>query len=398
MSRNRLLLGVLIVIALTILGFAGYQRFLAPTQPTPTPLPQTQATEEIVSAQGSLIPRHRADLAFRAGGRVAEVYVTEGQLVKQADALIRLQADELEAGLAQAHAALDLAKANLAQLEEGARPEQIAQAQAALRAAEAAVLAAVADRDRLTGGATDTQIAAARANLAAAQVEQKLAQDAYDQINRAGLGGTPEEQARFRLNAANQAVAAAQKALDEALSGSTQSVRAAQAHVAAAIAQRDLAQAQLDQLQNGPTLAQLDAARAGVAQAEAAVQAARAALNEATLLAPFDGTIAQITIDAGQVVAPGWVVVGIADMDSWQVQTDDLSEVDVVNIALGSPAQITVDALPEVTLEGIVASITPRAQTTRGDVTYTVKVDVMGDDPRAYWGMTAQVEIQVTLH
>jgi multidrug efflux pump subunit AcrA (membrane-fusion protein) len=395
MSRNRLLAGIVVVIAVSALGFAGYQRFLAPTPPAPTPAPQTQEAESIVSAQGSLIPRRRADLAFRAGGRVAEVLVAEGETVRQGDALARLQDDELLAGVAQAQAALDLAKANLAQVEEGARPEQVAQAEASLRAAEANLAVAIAGRDRLTGGATDAQIAAAQASQAAAQVEQKLAQDAYDQIDRAGVTGTLEEQARFRLNAANQAVAAAQKALDEALSGSTLSVRSAQASVTAAIAQRDLVKAQLDQLKNGATVSQRTAARAGVAQAEATLQAARAALNEATLRAPFDGTIAQVTVDAGQVIGPGFVVVSIADLAAWQVLTDDLSEVDVVNIRIGQTAAITVDAIPDAALDGVVASITPRAETRRGDVTYTVKVDVIGDDPRAFWGMTAQVEIQI---
>ena len=395
MSRNRILAGIVVVVAVSALGFAGYQRFLAPTPAAPTPIPQTQETESIVSAHGSLIPRRRADLAFRAGGRVAEVLVAEGETVRQGDALARLQDDELRAGVAQAGAALDLARANLAQIEEGARPEQIAQAEASLRIAEANLAAAIAGRDRLTGGATDAQIAAAQANQAAAQVEQKLAQDAYDQIDHAGVTGTLEEQARYRLNAANQALAAAQKALDDALSGSTLSVRSAHAGVAAGRAQRDLAQAQLDQLKNGATESQRAAARAGVAQAEAAVQAAQAALDEATLRAPFDGTVAQVTVDAGQVIGPGFVVVSIADLAAWQVLTDDLSEVDVVNIRIGQPATIAVDAIPDTRLAGVVASIAPRAETRRGDVTYTVKVDVIGDDPRAFWGMTAQVEIQI---
>jgi multidrug resistance efflux pump len=326
---------------------------------------------------------------------VSEVLIEEGQNVKQGDALIRLQNDDLQASVAQAQAALDIARAQLAQLEEGARPEEIAQAEASLRVAEANLSAAAAERDRLTGGAIDAQIAAAQAHLAAAQVEQKLAQDAYDVISRNEIGGTPEEQARFRLNAANENVAAAQKAFDEALTGSTQAVRAAQANIAAATAQRDLAQARLDQLKNGATNAQLDAANATVAQAEAALQAAQATLAETELRAPFDGTIAQVTIDAGQVIAPGIVVASIADLDRWQVETDDLSEVDVVNVQVGQSVQITVDALPGATLEGTVASINARSETKRGDVTYTVKIDVNGDDPRALWGMTAQVEISV---
>ena len=394
MSRNRIVIGVAVVVVLSIAGFTAYQQFLAPTNETPTPQPQAQAIDDVVSAQGSLIPRHRAELAFRAGGRVAEVIVAEGQAVKTGDVLVRLQDDEAKAGLAQAQAVLDAARANLAQLEEGARPEQIAQAEAALRAADAALAAAMAERARITGGATEAQVASAQARLAAAQVDQKLAQDAYDQIERAGLTGTLEEQARYRLNAANQALTAAQKALAEALAGGTQTERAAQANVAAAQAQRDLAQAQLDELKNGASGSQIAAARAGVAQAEAALLAAQAALDELSLRAPFDGTIADITIDTGQVIAPGAVVASIADLDQWQAQTDDLSEVDVVKIQIGQTAKITVDALPDTALTGRVASITARAETRRGDVTYTVKIDLDGDDPRVMWGMTAQIDIQ----
>jgi len=396
MSLNKILIGILIIIVLSIVGFAGYQQFLAPTDATPTPTPSIDVETQIVSAQGFLTPSHHADLAFRTVGRVSEVLIEEGQNVTQGDVLIRLQNDDLRAAVAQAHAALDIARAQQAQLEEGARPEEIAQAEASLRAAEANLSAAQAERDRLTGGATDAQIAAAQASLAAAQVEQKLAQDAYDVISRNEIGGTPEEQARFRLNAANENVAAAQKAFDEALSGSTQAVRAAQANIAAATAQHDLAQARLDQLKNGATDAQRDAAEASVAQAEAGLQAAQVTLAETELRAPFDGTIAQISTDAGQVIAPGFVVASIADLDRWQVETDDLSEVDVVNVQVGQAVQITVDALPGTMLEGLVASINARSETKRGDVTYTVKIDVNGDDPRALWGMTAQVEISIT--
>ncbi len=117
--------------------------------------------------------------------------------------------------------------------------------------------------------------------------------------------GTPEEQARLRVAAANEGVNAARSALTEASKGSGQQVQAAQANVAAANAQRDIAQAQLERLKAGATDAQIAAAQASVAQAEAGVQAAQAALNEATLIAPFAGTIAQIDTEAGQVVGPG---------------------------------------------------------------------------------------------
>jgi multidrug efflux pump subunit AcrA (membrane-fusion protein) len=394
MSRNRIIFLVIGVIVLSAIGFAGYQAFLAPVPSTPTPISIAKSGEDVVSAQGFVTPILHSDLAFRSGGRVIDVLVAEGDQVKQGQALIRLQADELKAAVAQAQAALDVANANEDLINEGARPEEIAQAEAALRAAEARVTAAVADRDRLTGGGTDASIAAAQSQLAAALVEQKLAQDTLDKLPDF-VHGTPEEQLNYRVNAANQAVNAAQKNLDEALSGSGQQVKAAQSNIAAASAQRDIAKAQLDQLNNGATQAQHDASKANTAQAQAVLDAAQAALDEATLKAPFAGSVAFIDVEVGHVIAPGLTIASIADLSSWEVATDDLSEVDVVNVAVDQTAAITLDALPGVSLSGTVLSITPKSETKRGDVTYTVKIKIDNPDPRLRWGMTAQVNIKV---
>ena len=409
MKGKQLFIMAIGVIALSAIGFAGYQRFLAPTTPTPIPTPAAESNDEVVSAQGFVQPKHASDLAFRSGGRIAEVLVSEGDQVKQGQALVRLQDDELQAALSQARAALDLAQANRAQVQQGARSEEIAAAEAAVRSAQAQVSAAAAERDRLTGGATDAAIAAAQAHLAAALVDQKLAQDTYDKVTECftiakkdgvkdrvcpGLG-TPEEQARAKLNAANEAVIAAQKALDDTTKGSSKQVQAAQSNVAMSIAQRDIAQAKLDQFKAGATQAQIDAAQASVSQAQATVDAATAALNEATLKAPFDGTLAQINVDAGQVIGPGVVVASIADLSAWEIDTDDLSEVDVVNVQPGQAVSISVDALPGVKLNGTVIAVTPKSETKRGDVTYTVKIKIENPDPKLKWGMTAQVDIVV---
>jgi multidrug efflux pump subunit AcrA (membrane-fusion protein) len=390
MNRNRI---IIVLIGLVVLGFLGYQRLSALAQSIPASTPVARSKEDVISAEGKVVPKSASDLAFRTGGRVIEVLVAEGDVVKPGQPLIRLQDDELKIAAAQALAALDLAKANLAQIELGARPEEIAAAEAALRAAQAQLGAAVADRDRLTGGATDAAIAAAQARLAATLVDQKLTQDFYDKISDL-VKGTPEEQARAKLNAANEAVNAARKALAEATTGSAKQVQAARSNVAAAVAQRDIAQARLDQVKSGATRAQIDAAKAGVAQAQAALEAARAAVKEATLTAPFAGTIALINVDAGQVIGPGLAIVSIADLQSWEVETDDLGEVDVVNVQPGQSVSITLDALPGVTLNGTVAAITPRSTVTRGDVTYTVKIRLENPDARLRWGMTAQVELK----
>src|SRR3974377_973947 len=90
------------VAALSIVGFFGYRQFLAPVPATPTPARVAKAEANVVSSQGVVMPQHASDLAFRAGGRVAEILVKEGDQVKQGQALVRLQDDQLQAALAQA--------------------------------------------------------------------------------------------------------------------------------------------------------------------------------------------------------------------------------------------------------------------------------------------------------
>jgi len=163
--------------------------------------------------------------------------------------------------------------------------------------------------------------------------------------------------------------------------------QSAQAGVGIATAQRDAAQARLALLKAGATPQQIEAAKARVAQTQAS-------LDEAVLLAPLDGVVAALDIQVGESASPGVRVASLADLTQWQVETDDLSEVDVVGVQAGADVSVTVDALPGVTLKGKVTSITPRSAVKRGDVTYTVKVALSEPDARLKWGMTAFVDIK----
>jgi len=383
---KKLLIGI-IVLALV----AGCSSAAGTATPAPTPAAKkTQASG--ASAQGYVTPVRRADLAFRASGRVMQVLVKEGDQVKTGQPLIQLQDADLKAALAQA-------QADLAHLQAGARPEEIAQAQANLDAANGQVAAATAELERVQSGAPRVaDLAAAQAQLAQAEAQLKPTQDAYDGIRdgrelckeyhvRCGALGLRLEQQSVQLEAARAAYNAAQARVTLARTGASEDLLAAQARLGIATGQRDAAQAQLALLKVGATAEQIDAAKARVAQAQAA-------LDEATLLAPFDGVIAELPINPGEMVAPGVRVASLADLTKWQVETDDLSEVDVVNVQLGAQVSITVDALPGVTLKGQVTALTPRSAVKRGDVTYTVKVALTNPDPRLKWGMTAFVDIQ----
>ena len=415
MSRTRILIGLIIVAVLAGLGYVGYQKYLAPTQGALTPtsnasLSTTPEAPSVVSAEGKIVPARDATLAFRMAGRVEKISVKEGEAVKEGAVLIQLESADVRAGVAQAQAAVAqaeaavaLAQAQLDQITAGPRPEEIAAAEAQAKAASNAVGQAVAQRDQVAKGATDDAIAAVEAQLAQAQVQRKEAEDAYQRLMDSKIHGWMEEQAILRVNAANEAVAAAQAALDQLKSGaSPELVQAYNSAIGVASQQRKAAEAQLALLQAGATKAQVDAAMAQVDQAKAGLEAAKAALaaaqaqlDQATLKAPFAGTIVSLSTEVGEVVTPGAPVLVLVDESKWRMQTNDLSETDVVLVRPGQSVTATLDAFGDQTFHGVVTEIASIAETNRGNTTYAVTMHLDSTDAPLRWGMTAFVDIDV---
>jgi HlyD family secretion protein len=89
---------------------------------------------------------------------------------------------------------------------------------------------------------------------------------------------------------------------------------------------------------------------------------------------------------------PGQVVLSLIDPSHLQVETTDLSELDVARVVPGQEALIYVDALNE-EIEGQVVGIAPQATTIGGDVVYKVFVALVEQPPGLRWGMSAEVEI-----
>jgi len=354
--------------------------------------PATQATlppvtdDVAVSAEGRLVPVESVALSFGIGGEVAEVLVKEGDSVKAGDRIARLNDDSLRAAVGQAEAGLAMAKANQAKYRE-TQPQQIAAAEAELSSAQAQLATASAGRDSTAASIE------ADAALAQAKYAQEQAQSAYDRIVDAGLGGPVEERARLALDSAVKTTQAAQARAD-ALKAGSPGDRADSAQIAAAAASVQAIQARLDQLKSEAAGTAVDTHAAAVQQAEAALLAAQVALAQADLRAPMGGTVARIDLKPGERVGPGAVVAVIADLSSWQVETDDLTEIDVPAVSAGQPVTVKVDALPDVALKGEVESIGALFEERSGDVTYPVKIRLLEADPRLRWGMTVAVTFE----
>ena len=103
--------------------------------------------------------------------------------------------------------------------------------------------------------------------------------------------------------------------------------------------------------------------------------------------------MADFKLKVGEQAAPGVPVATLAEFAQWVVKTNNLTEIEVVKIKVGQAAEVVLDALPEVTLKGTVQSIATVFVESRGDVTYTVTIALDSLDPRARWGMTAQVTL-----
>jgi HlyD family secretion protein len=83
----------------------------------------------------------------------------------------------------------------------------------------------------------------------------------------------------------------------------------------------------------------------------------------------------------------------IADTSVWHVETDDLTELDVVHIHAGDAVSVRFDALPDLTIPGTVRTINALGKNRQGDIVYTVVVDLATSDPRLQWNMTATIQV-----
>jgi HlyD family secretion protein len=224
-----------------------------------------------------------------------------------------------------------------------------------------------------------TDIAQAEQQVQIARGQLREQQAALDQL----LAGADADQ----IASARAEVASAQASLAE-LTGQQRagSVAAAEADVANA-------QAQLDELRAPKRPVDLGEARAQIEQATVALQQAELALTKASLVAPIDGTVAALNLEIGELAVTDQTVMTLADLGALEIQTDDLTELQVVNVAEGAPVTITVQALPDLELSGMVTRIKALGEDRQGDVTYTVTVMPDAWDARLRWNMTATVAI-----
>ena len=133
-------------------------------------------------------------------------------------------------------------------------------------------------------------------------------------------------------------------------------------------------------------------AEARVQQAQVVLELAKINLTEGTLTAPFDGVVASLGVSPGELVQSDQAVLTLATLHTLQVETTDLSERDITQVKIGSPATISMEALDQ-TFSGKVITISPISNTVGGDVVFKVAIAFDNQPEHLLWGMTAEVTI-----
>jgi HlyD family secretion protein len=254
--------------------------------------------------------------------------------VEKGQVVARLEDDEYKARLAVQEGQLESARAKLAELEAGSRPEEIAMAKAAVEKAEA--------------------------ELANAELN-------YKRFNESGPGTV-----------------------------SRQEIDDAAALVKTRKAQLDSERKQHELAKLGPRKEQIDAQRAVVRQLEGSMSMARIDLDNTVIRSPVRGTVLARNVEIGEFITTGFVgergakgfIVSMADLSDLRVELD-ISQNDFARISPQQPCRIVTDAYPDRKYRGMVDLISPEAN--RQKATIEVRVKVLDPDDLLKPDMNATV-------
>lgn len=407
------------------------------------PSARTDAEARLASAQAAVISAQVGLTDLRAKPtpddiRDAEIALDQARLTH--DDTVRTGSNasaeaKERAGVVYHQAQLDYQKAL-----EPATPEELAEAEANLAAAQANLAVAQAERDDLAAGPDLVQlneaitIAERNQATAAAELEDLLA----------GASATDLATRRANVASAESALAVARARLADLTADADPSdvrmaeedVRAAEADVliaeedvlvaelgvASALASLENAEANLAELLAGVDASDLRQAQLAIARAEIdlaelranaepdpdplgverlelavadatrALETARTALADATLISPTTGVVLTLDADVGERVSAAFLTVGVSDSLRVRINID---ENDIGMLEVGQPVDLTFTALDDREYTGQVAWIAAQGEVDQGLVTFPVDIALDAPDEQLRAGLTADVEILV---
>ena len=377
------------------------------------PQAHAQARSALEKAQANLAIAERAIQTLKEVTHPQERVQAKAALDKARASLAiadkdleRLQQATNPQGRAQARAALDKATANLdiaekdltrvqGLREQGFVPQSELDAAINRRDLAQAELASAQERWNTLDMEQEIETALKRRELA--QADLAAAQDRWDTLDAEQQQEVATSLRQRDLTRAE--LASAQERWNTLAPEQVAELEAARARVAQARAALDRAHA--DGVQIPVREADVKSARAQVARAQAQAKNARTMLDYTTIRAPRSGVILTKYAEEGTIitsgrsmVAQGADIVELGDLSKMFVEVK-LDEADVASVRVGQAVQITVDAFPDETSKGVVTKIDPQAVTEQNITTVLVTVEVENPDARLKPGMTASCEFMV---
>lgn len=326
--------------------------------PVRTSLLKQKEMERIIAFTGTIKAHNTTELRARFSGKVQEVFVEEGDYVKQGQTLIQLDNADL-----------------LAQLD---------QSKAALATAEARARQAVSSYE-MTTATTNTQVDVAGAGIR--QMEEMVNQSI------SSLNNTKIEYERTKNLYEKGAVS--KQALDQM----TTKFEIEKSRVDAAKSQLEQAKQNLNLAKAGTTQQlvsrdEISSAAASVEQARANVNYIEVMLSYTTITASMDGYITKRNVEPGEIIAPGDKEPAIIITDNSVVYIEgEVSESDVFGIAMGDEVTVILKALGNEEFQGRIQAIIPSADPMSRS--FRVKAAVQNPQNRLKNGMSALVKASV---
>jgi HlyD family secretion protein len=328
----------------------------------------------------------------RAGGRVKEVLVREGDSVRAGQALIVLEPSDFPAQLVQAQAQLTLWQANLEKLQKGARPEELA-------AARARALTAKAALDQAVAGSRPDEVAAAEARLAVQEVAVEKAQMDAARMHALDQSGATAridvDNVNMELKGAIALRDALKHQLDELKNGSRRTeVVQAQA--------RDMEQSASERLvAAGTRVEDLKAAKAEVDGAQGRVDQIQSLIDELTISAPLPSRVEALDLRPGDIIAPNATAAVLLEEKQLYVRIY-VPETLLGHLKIGQVVQISVDSFPKQAFQGVVEHIndvgeySPRNLQTadeRADQVFAARIGLRSGFDQLRAGMAAFIQV-----
>jgi HlyD family secretion protein len=349
-----------------------------------------------VSAAGTIAAHAQVAVTFQNSGQIKAINVKAGDKVKAGQVLAGLDTSDLEVSVASAQASLDSVNAKLALAKKAPLPSEIKAAEASLASSQAALQAAIAKSAH-----TGDQLIIEQNNVDNAAQRLSDAQDGYNNLLEYVHSGAVGRGAPF-VPAAGQAWSSQKAALDNAIidyqvAVANYNLAAANINdnsVQSAAAQVKQAQTSLNTLKNTPAPEDVQLAELSVKSAQIALDQAKANLLKSQLIAPFDGTVANVNIKVGQQSSASAQPIVLVDLSRLEAQVN-VGETDLPRVKAGQDVQVTFDALTGQTFAAQVIEVALVGTTTQGVVNYPVTIALNQTDPQIRPGMTANVTIVV---